>query len=553
MRRVSSIVPVLVTTLMAVGPALAQNVVNPQINPGVIQNQNRQNENEVREQTEQTLVGPPVASTNVPKTFVGPPGGTRFLLNSVVFTESAFIKKDELDAIVAPFLARKVDIADVQRIVKAVNDIYAERGIVTASAVLPPQDLKAGVLRISLVEGKLDKVRVVGNTRLRSDFVRDHVATQPGDVVDVPLLIREVAAFNKTGVAQIQASLQPGVSFGLTTIDLAVIEPPAVTVNLFSDNQGVESVNRYEGGFLIQGYSPLGIDDRLTLYGVGSQGDLNGNIAYSIPFDTSGGRVGLSYNEGQIYVVKGPFAPLGIKGRSDIASVNVVQPIFVNADFFLLGNGSFAQYNSSSREMAIPLTENRTNRETVGLSVGFQHGPFAASVTPSFSPAQTSFELTSTKQHFSLINGVYAASVRLPADFVAQVGGAFQVASAQLVAGDQLFQIGGSTTVRGYMTPLFAGATGYYSNFELHHPLAAVLPGLDVFAFYDRGSVYSVTPAVETLNSVGAGLTYDFKQRVLAELSFGVPLDHPAADQASLQVYFRLTAKFNSNDLVSLQ
>ncbi len=549
MRRFQLVVAMLAA--LTTRPAFAQTVVNPQINPGVIQNQNRQNENEVREQTDQTLAGPPVAPTNVPKTFVAPPGGATFLLREVVFTESAFITKRELDAIVTSYLDKKVDISDVQRIVKAVNDIYAERGIVTASAVLPPQDLKSGTLRISLVEGKLDTIRVVGNKRLRSDFVRDHVVTQDGEVVDVPLLIREVAAFNKTGVAQIQASLQPGASFGLTTIDLAVIEPPAVTVNLFSDNQGVQSVNRYEGGFLIQGYSPLGIDDRLTLYGVGSQGDLNGNIAYSIPFNTAGGRVGLSYNEGQIYVVKGAFAPLGIKGRSDIASVNLVQPIFVNADFFLLANGSFAQYNSSSREMPIPLTENRTNREAIGFSIGYQKGPFAASLTPSFSPAQTNFQLTDTRQSFSLVNGVYAASLRLPSDFVAQVGGAFQVSSAQLVAGDQLFQIGGSTTVRGYMTPLFAGATGYYSNFELHHTLGSFLPGLDVFAFYDRGSVYSEAPAVETLNAVGAGLTYDFKQRLLAELSIGVPLDHPVADQSSIEVYFRITAKFNSNDLVS--
>ena len=536
---------------MANTGAFAQAVVNPQISPGVIQNQNRQNENDVRESTDQTLAGPPVAPTNVPPTFVSPPGGSTFVLRAVEFTPSAFITKTELDAIVAPLLGTKVDIAGVQRIVKAVNDIYVERGIVTASAVLPPQDLKSGTLRISLVEGRLDAVRVVGNKLLRDDFVRDHVAAQNGDVVDVPLLIREVAGFNKTGVAQIQASLQPGRSFGLTTIDLAVIEPPAVTVNLFSDNQGVQSVNRYEGGFLIQGYSPLGIDDRLTLYGVGSQGDLNGNVAYSVPFDTTGGRVGVSYNDGRIYVVKGPFAPLGIKGRSDIASVNIVQPIFVNADFFVLANGSLSQYDSSSQEMAIPLTHDRTYKETFGLSIGYQKGPFALSVSPSFSPAQTTFDLTDTKEHLSLVNGVYSASIRLPLDLVAQVGGAFQVSSRQLVAGDQLFQIGGSTTVRGYMTPLFAGATGYYSNFELHHGVASILPGLDVFAFYDRGSVYSQTPAVQTLNSVGVGFTYDFRQRLLAEVSIGIPLDHPVADQSSVEVYFRLTAKFNSNDLVA--
>jgi len=122
--------------VLIAGPALAQTVVNPQTNPGVIQNQNRQNENEVRQQNDQTLAGPPLAPVNVPKTVVGPPGGAKFLLREVVFNDSAFITKSELDTIVAPYIATKVDISQIQKIVKAINDVYADRGIVTASARL---------------------------------------------------------------------------------------------------------------------------------------------------------------------------------------------------------------------------------------------------------------------------------------------------------------------------------------------------------------------------------------------------------------------------------
>ena len=524
----------------------------PQLNPGIIQNQNRQNELQIREQNEQTLQGPAVVRTPVPTTVVGPAGGQTFLLHAVDFDTSAFLSREELDAIVAPYLGTKVDISQIQRIIKAVNDLYAEKGIVTAAATLPPQDLKKGDLRIALIEGKLEKVDVKGANRVDAGFIRNHVTTAAGGVVDVPLLTRDIASFNKTGVAQIQASLQAGSSFGLTDILLSVLEPPALSVDLFGDNQGIESVGKYEGGFLIQGYSPLGVDDRLTLYGIGSQGNLDGNIGYSVPLNESGGRVGASYTKGHIYVVRGPFVPLDIKGQSDVASATLVQPIFVDANWFFLGNAALTRYVSSSTQSTVPITDNLTTRESVGGSVGYSNGPFSVSVTPSYSAAQTSFRVTDTSQHFSLYGGTYSGSLRLPADFIATVGGAFQVSSRQLIAGDQLFQLGGSTTVRGYTTAIVAGSTGYFANLELHHNLNMVLPGLDVFAFYDRGSVYSSSPAVVTLNSVGAGLSYDFRKRVLAEVSVGVPLDHITTVQPPCEVYFRLTTKFSSADLANL-
>lgn len=533
--------------------AAAQAVVTPQIDPGVVQSQTRQNENQILQQNDQTLVGPPVAPVNVPKTQVGPDGGARFLLRKVVVDNSAFLSKEEIDKITAPYIGRRVDIADIQRILKAINDIYARRGIVTASAILPPQTLKDGELRIALIEGKLEKVEVKGAKRLNDDFVRKHVVTQPGQVVDVPLLTREIAGFNKTGVAQIQASLQPGSSFGQTTIDLAVVEPPALSVNLFADNQGFETVNQYEGGFLIQGYSPLHLDDRLTLYGVGSQGNLNGNVAYSVPFDYTGGRIGASYTQGKIYIVRGAFASLGIRGRSDIASGNIVQPIFATANVSLLFNGSFSQYGSSSRAMTVATTDSTTNRGSAGFLLTFQNSDLAFSIAPNFTPGVTSLKMTDTTEHFNLVSGTFSASYRLPSSFLLTAGGAFQVSSRSILSGDQLFQIGGPTSVRGYTTSLFAAPTGYFANFELHHTLDSVVKGLDAYAFYDRGSTYSAAtaPAVSTLNSVGAGLVYDYRQRILSEVSVGVPLDHPVATQAGVEVYFRVTAKFDSNQLAS--
>lgn len=539
--------PLALTSFCACAQGVPGGVGIP-TNPGLVNTQNRQNEQQIRQQNEQILNGPAVVSPAIAATTIGPKGGPTFRLKHINFDNSVFISRTELAAIAAPYIGRTVDISDIQRIVKAVNDIYAARGLTTAAAYLPPQNLKDGDLRIGIVEGRLGKLGIKGETQLRPDYIRAHVTTISGQVVDVPLLTREIASFNKTGVAQIQASLRPGASFGLSDIDLAVIEPPAVSVNLFGDNQGVEAVNKYEGGFLIQGYSPLGIDDRLTLYGVGSQGNLDGNIAYSIPFNPWNGRIGVSYTRGRIYVVDGPFADLDIKGQSQIASLNMTQPLYVDPNWFFLLNSAFSYYLSSSTQTDIPVTDDTTYKETAGFAAGYTNGTFSLSVSPTYSAAQTSYALTGTDQHFSLYNGVINSTLRLPDDFVALFTGNYQISSAALISGDQLFQDGGPTTVRGYTTQIVAGASGYFTNLELHHNANFILKGLDLYAFYDRGSVYSTSPAVVTLNSVGGGLSYDFNDRLVAEISAGVPLDHIVSNQPPFEVYFRVTTKFNSND-----
>ena len=556
---VALVLPALLAGFLVFIPTTARaqqavpTAIQPQINPGIVTNENRRNERQIREQTEQTLQGPAVVPVPVPQSQIAPAGGQTFLLKAVTFDTSAFLTKEQLDAIAAPYIGRKVDISEIQRIVKGVNDLYAEKGIVTAAATLPPQNLKDGLLKIALTEGKLGQIVIKGNTRTNDEYIRGQVRTQPGQVVDVPLLTREIAGFNKTGVAQVQASLGSGASFGLTDIQLAVIEPPALSVSLFGDNQGIESVGKYEGGFLIQGYAPLGVDDRLTVYGVGSRGNLDGNFAYSLPFDLSGGRVGASYTKGHIYVVQGPFVPLDIKGQSEVAALNATQPVFVNSNFFLLATGSLSRSISSSTQTDIPITDNQTFKETAGFSIGYQNEKFSASVSPTYSAAQTEFKVVDTQQHFSLYDGIFASSLRLPLEFVATLAGAFQVSSAQLISGDQLFQIGGPTTVRGYTTALAAGATGFYANLELHHNLGAAAPGADIFAFYDRGSVYSTSPTVVTLQSVGTGLSYNFKDRAIAEVSIGFPLDHVETNQPPCEAYFRLTTKFSSADLALLK
>lgn len=91
----------------------------------------------------------------------------------------------------------------------------------------------------------------------------------------MPQLTNDVTRFNRTNDVQIRALLQPGTNFGLTDLQLAVTEPPRNTLQLFFDNQGVQTTGRNQGGVYYKLHGLAGIDDRLTFYGVKSEGNLN--------------------------------------------------------------------------------------------------------------------------------------------------------------------------------------------------------------------------------------------------------------------------------------
>jgi hemolysin activation/secretion protein len=458
----------------------AQTIPTPP-DPGRISSETLRNQRQLQRETEPQLEGPGVVGPAASPAAIGPSGGPTFFLKKVVFDHSEFLSPAELDALAAPFVGHKVDNADLQRLLKSANDRYAERHQITAIAFLPKQNLSSGVLHIGIVEGRVGEVNVGGAKHVKPETVTGAVKLVPGQVVDVPKLENQVAWYNKGRLAQIQASLQPGVSFGLTNIDLSVLEPPTNLLQLFVDNQGVYSVGEVEGGLNFQHYGMLGIDDRFTFYGIAAHGNRNYNFAYDIPVNPWSGRAGVSFSTGSIAVYKGAYRDLDIDGRSQNLAVNVSQPLVVTSAFAFLLNGAVSQSLSGSNQSHIPITNNDTQKQTAGFTVSYTSEKFSAALSPNYSFAHTKFNVVDTTQDFQEVNATYSAALKLPYDFVATAIDVGQWANQKLLAGDQLIQIGGPTTVRGYPTSGVAGYAGYYGNMELHHNVNALLDGLDAF------------------------------------------------------------------------
>jgi hemolysin activation/secretion protein len=520
-------------------PARAQV---PSINPGVIQNDvDRQRRQLEQQSAPPKLNGPAVIGGEREKSQLLKPGGPKFRLRKVEFDGSKFITPAELDEIAKKYVGKNVDIASLLQLVADINAIYTERGIVTGIATLPDQDANGGIVRVKLTEGRLQKTTIEGNKQTRTDYILQRVKEPEGEVLDVPKLNRDVIWFNRTNDVQIKALLQPGTNFGLTDLQFAVIEPPIDTLQLFTDNQGAENTGRWEGGAFYKRHGLFGVDDRLTFYGVRSDGNLNGNVAYSVPVNPWGGRVGVSYTEGKIKIVQGPFVALDVTGRSSQAAINFSQPIWVTQNWLVLLNAAETEGKTVSRFATVAVTQDHYDKATAGLSVTNSGNTYSITVSPAVNYIEWQDHVLGNNRTFNTYTGsLIATSAAGPANFSTNVLASWQYTQEKLLPGDQIFSIGGPTTVRGYPSNSASGDSGYYFNAELHYNWSSWLRGFDTYIFTDWGAVYSTFPGITELGSVGVGFSWTYASFLTFEANYATPLKMAVSTQNHYEAYGRV-------------
>ncbi len=470
--------------------------------------------------------------------------GPTFLLRGVRVDATRFLRPAQVQAITSRYVGKTVDIATLRHMVDEINALLEKSSVVTASAYLPPQTIRGGVVHVAILQGRLGRLQVAGAKELKPAFVRSYVPVRPGQVINLSRVAHDLARFNDTGLARLQALVRPGARFGLTDIELAVTEPPRDLLQVFVDNEGVPTVGRNEIGALYQHYAPSGIDDRITLYALKSEGNATLSAAYDRPINALGGRAGFSVTSGSIRDIAGIYQALGITGWSESVSANAAQPLHVGRNLFVLGTASLTYEVSRSFEIGTTVASDSTRLESLGLRFGYTVPGMSAGATVANTFAQSHSNVSGANSHFDLLGGTFYLRRALTWGFVGSATGAWQLSSDEFIPGGQLFQVGGPTTVRGYPADALSGPTGYYANFAVHHALH--LGGsrpIDGFLFVDQGGVFNHFPRYQGLRSVGAGCSWQLSRRVTARVVLGVPTQEVVYNQANTQIYLSLVAR----------
>jgi len=162
-------------------------------------------------------IGPLHAQPAAPPLPAGRADEPRFDILVFVVEGDRVLGAAAIERIVYPFLGPQRTSADAEGARKALEQAYQAAGYLGVNVVLPPQRIDPdGELRLEVVSGDVERLRVSGAQYTRSQRVRDALpSVAPGNVPNLPELQEELAQFAMAGgdreiTPLIGAGSQPG-------------------------------------------------------------------------------------------------------------------------------------------------------------------------------------------------------------------------------------------------------------------------------------------------------------------------------------------------------
>jgi len=508
------------------------------VSPGAIQQQQQQDEQ--RRQQEQRVLTPPVApEISVPSGGGATPGSEaiKIAVTQILIDKSALLDQADIDAIITPLEGRTVTLAELQQAVDAINALYAKAGQATARAILPPQTVKDGLVRIRLVEAHVGDVRINGTEALDPAFIAERVQLEAGELLSVPVLEAALVRFNRLNDTKLRAGVVAGKAFGTTDVEITAAEPQRAKFSLFFDNAGRDTVGETRGGLNARFTNLAHRSDYMQFVATRTEGSENYALSYSVPITNNDLRLELSASNGNIKIVDGPFEPLDITGSSSDYTVGLSYPLIVTLEQMWSAYGRLSARESSSEFGGFTQESLNLRVLTLGLSGERQTDTMAWYLDNALA-----FGISGAlggDQGFWYYRGSATRFDRLSERFQLLTRGGLQFSDTRFLPASELFQIGGAYTVRGFSEGLLAGRNGYFMSAELRigRTLAefqAAEPGSPNFTgivFIDHGGALPYRPGIlkestydDYLTSVGAGVLFDWGERITGRLVIAQPL-----------------------------
>ena len=504
-----------------------------------------------RQQSDQAPAGRPKLPT---PQFARPQGplDTKpiFLLRRVSVTGATAIPLDRLATAYQPYLGKRVSEADLTAMAAAVSDVYRAAGFHLSRAIIPPQDVADGRLRLQVIEGAITEVALKGEgaeqfgIRPMLDAV---VAERPALLATLErqlLLIngRPGVHIDDTGLEEI------GTASGRFRL-IVYLKTWHYFTSFGVDNLGSSSVGPWQSYATAAFNSYLAPGDSLVLNLSTTPADPRqlafGRLSYEVPVGTDGARIGASgfYSEvwpGDIrhlvndntktesFEVHGSIVPLQSQrsaltltaglGFSNVTENDLFGPVYADhirtlsltSDYRLQDNFGGNNYLTLNYRQGLDIL-GASHRDDDFLSRDGASGKFSA-LNFWFTRYQTLSDAWSLK-----------------------FASAGQWASGPLFTSQQ-FYLGGAAFGRGYGSAEISGDNGIAGSIELRFDQRLnwqYLSGYQFYGFVDSGAAWNDGFGINdglSLTSAGGGVRFFLWDGLQADIGAAVPLSYRAPD-----------------------
>lgn len=465
-------------------------------------------------------------------------------IEKIEVSESDILSTEELAAITTDYEHVNVTIDDLNELIERINELYLDKGFITARAYLPEQTIEEGVVKVGLLEGKVGSVTVEGNRWTKKSHIKKRLDLNEGEVFNVQKLEENLLIYNRyNDNILLKGDLNAGEKEGTTDVTIMAEEKAPYHLITVADNSGRKTIGKNRAGLIAQHDSLFGYRDKLSAGVYANRYSWTPFVDYNIPVNKKDGRVGVSFSHNEAEIGHGPYKDFNIESRSQNYSLYYTHPFIRKLHKELNGTASFTYKRAVTSFDGEDLYEDKIPELKTGLNFRYDTESGVWYLAQSVSYAAPWFQNRIDYWKFE-------GSVTRLHDFGYRILGYFRgnyqyIPQDVIPYADQM-SAGGFGTVRGYSQGLLTAKSGYQLGAEVYFPIGPkefkigdkayrtdeyVRP----FVFTDYAAMYPYKGSgagaegfnnSDVLLSAGAGLRVQLPYNIVLKAAYGVPLRH---------------------------
>ena len=456
-----------------------------------------------------------------------------------------------------PYLGERKTVSDLEQARSVLETYYKDQGFPAVAVSLPEQNIKEGIVRLQVVEGKIDRVRISGARYYSPALIRSEIdALHRGGDLYLPLAQQQIQAANTSGL---QRMIQPLLRAGRV--------PGTVEVEL-----KVRDQNPFDAGFEINDRHSQGTTDLRSNIALGYHNLWQRGHSFGTQFQTAPEKPDevnvWSFNYVSRFSNHKSLTGLYIRSRSENTSIGDLAVIGQGDIFGFRFSLPFAQQAQSIQSLILAL-DYKNFDESISIQGSDQlNTPIDYSVfslqykyqiqfikTVLQYDAQNYFGLRGVgsreqmfadkrfraKPNFYYIRAGARMTSRLWFDSVVDLELEAQMADSPLISNEQ-YSSGGANSVRGYYESQLLGDDAVQFKIQWHTPsfggqINHGIGDMHLLVFYDAAAVHiqhelPAQRANRSILSTGLGLRVAMWGSLFAAVDWALPLRDAAEIQA---------------------
>ncbi len=416
---------------------------------------------------------------------IDPSKGPKFFVKKIEIEGSTLFAKEELEALVNLGEGKEISMGVLLLLTQELTSYYVSQGYFLSRAYIPAQKLKDGIIKISIAEGKINKIEVTGNKSLNSEEIKGRfVRVENEEILREQTLERTLLELNDQLGITVRSLLRPGELPGTSDLVLEVKESPAFSFGLDGDNYGSEFTGRDRFGVSTTVGNVFTLGDQFSLRVI--QSDFTQSLvapSILVPINNYGSSLKLSYTHSKQSLGK-ELAVLESRGSSDSFSLELNHPLYRSRLGQLSIKGGYSI--RESRNSVGGSTTSKDNLRNFHVSLGGNYTDRFLGRT--FADLRFNQGISETQENRGLASRVKAKGnifqtelnfTRFQSTGFASsyfiIRGTGQISSARVLSSNQI-SIGGFGTVRGFPISEYSGDNGYHGGLEYVLPVPSAMP-----------------------------------------------------------------------------